>query len=109
MMAHLVIVTKHHEALLREGVGEPLVPAQMLPEPVAEEDGRPHPPVPPWPPVAGEQLVTPGSVIMTGQHHHHHHHHHHNHHQHHLHHHPHHPPVSGSDLMTSSINFASYY
>ena len=72
MMAHLVIVTKHHEALLREGVGEPLVPAQMLPEPVAEEDGRPHPPVPHGPPVAGEQLVTPGSVIMTGKHHHHH-------------------------------------
>ena len=41
-MAHLVIVTKHHEALLREGVGEPLVPAQMLPEAVTEENAADH-------------------------------------------------------------------
>ena len=61
-----MVMTKHHDPLLDQGVGELLVPAQMLPESVTEEHRGPHRLVWPGPPVASKQLVTSGSVSYEG-------------------------------------------
>ena len=52
----LVVVAKHQQSQPGEGGGETLVPAQMLPEAVAEEDAAQDWAC--WLPVAGVQLTT---------------------------------------------------
>ena len=52
----LVVVAKHQQTQPGEGDGETLVPAQMLPEAVAEEDAAQDWAC--WLPVAGVQLTT---------------------------------------------------
>ena len=55
-----MVVTEHQEAQLGEGTGQTLVPAQMFPEAVTEEDAADHRTC--WLPVPGVQLGTRGSV-----------------------------------------------
>lgn len=61
-----MVVTKHHDPLLDQGVGELLVPAQVLPESVTEKHRGPHRLVWPGPPVASKQLVTSGVSQLRG-------------------------------------------